>query len=61
MTKNCLSCKKEFIIPKNKRSKKSLERIKCCSRQCLYEYNKVINKSQFIYETINCHYCNEST
>jgi hypothetical protein len=60
MTKTCLSCKKEFIVPKNKRNEKSLERIKCCSRQCLYEYNKFTNKNHFIYEIIACLICNKT-
>ena len=57
MTKNCLYCNIEFVVPKNKRSEKSLERIKCCSRKCLYEYNRVVNKKSFSYETVECGIC----
>jgi hypothetical protein len=60
MTKNCLYCKKEFIVPKNKRNEKSLERIKCCSKKCLYEYNRIVNKKSFIYENVNCSICNKN-
>ena len=59
MTKNCLCCNIEFVIPKNKRSQKSLERIKCCSRKCLYEYNRDVNKKLFSYEFVNCNVCDK--
>ncbi len=57
MTKGCLYCNTEFIVPKNKRNEKSLEKIKCCSRKCLYEYNRIINKKSFSYEIVECSIC----